>query len=284
MGHMRPTRAAVSAAMLAILAASYVTIATAQALQIIELHYRLADQILPALQPLVEPGGVLTGTESTLFVRTSPANFEQIRQAVAQLDRKPRDLLISVGQGTVRNVEDSGVRGSATIGSDDVQVGVNRPPSDDTSVSAAVRHVAQQADLHNVSSVRAIEGNEAFISIGQLVPLTTTQVTPGYHGPVVQQSTEFHDVSTGFYATVRTDGDVVTLDISPRQQRLRNSTYGPVVETAGATSTLSGRLGEWLPLGAVRESAGNDSSGLLVWGRRSVESQYGAWVKVDEVE
>jgi hypothetical protein len=147
-----------------------------------------------------------------------------------------------------------------------------------------VRQSTQRADLHNVSSVRAIEGNEAYISIGQLVPLMSTQVTPGYHGPIVQQSTEFHDVSTGFYATVRLSGDLVTLDISPRQQRVRSSTYGPVVETAGATSTVSGRLGEWLPLGAVRESAGDDRSGLLIWGRRSVESEYGAWVKVDEVE
>jgi hypothetical protein len=218
-------------------------------------------------------------------VRTSAANFEQIRQAVALLDRKPKDLLISVGQGTVRNIDDAAVRGSATVGVDDVQVGVNRPPSDDTSVSVTVRQAAQDTDLHNVSSVRAIEGNEAYISIGQLVPLTTTQVAPGYHGPIVQQSTGFHDVSTGFYATVRLNGDFVTLDISPRQQRVAsNSRYGPVVETAGATSTVSGRLGEWLPLGAVRESAGSDSSGLLVWGRRNVASQYGAWVKVDEVE
>jgi type II secretory pathway component GspD/PulD (secretin) len=267
------------------IAAASVAIVAAQELQIIELRYRLADQVMPVLQPLVEPGGVLTGMDSTLFVRTSAANFEQIRQAVALLDRKPRDLLISVGQGTVRSIDDASVRGSATVGGDDVQVGVNRPPSGDTSVSASVRQSAQQADLHDISTVRAIEGNEAWISIGQLVPLTTTQVTPGYHGAIVQQSTEFHDVSTGFYATVRLSGDFVTLDISPRQPRVRSSnSYGPVVETAGVTSTVTGRLGEWLPLGAVRETAGNDSSGLLVWGRRSAESQYGAWVKVDEVD
>ena len=258
-------------------------VSDAQSLQIIELHYRLADQILPSLQPLVEPGGVLSGTDSTLFVRTSPGNFEQIRQAVALLDRAPRQLLISVGQGTVEAVADSSVRGSATIGSDDVQVGINEPPGADSGASVQVRQHTQRANLQNVSSIRALEGNEAYVAVGQIVPLPSAQVTPGYYGPTVQQSTEYHDVSTGFYATVRINGDLVTLDISPQQQRLRGTPHGTVIDTASSISTVSGRLGEWLPLGAVNESTDNRDRGLLVWGRRSTESQYGAWVKVDEI-
>jgi len=78
----------------------------------------------------LEPGGVLSGMDAVLFVRTSPANLEQIRQAVAMLDRQPRQLLVSVGQGTVVNERDVAVRGTATVGDDHVQVGVNRPPGD----------------------------------------------------------------------------------------------------------------------------------------------------------
>ena len=98
--------------------------AATQELQVIELHYRLADAVIPTLQPLLEPGGVLTGMDNMLFVRTGPANFEQIRQAVAMLDRKPRQLTISVGQGTVATDSGAGVRGSATVSAGDVQVGV----------------------------------------------------------------------------------------------------------------------------------------------------------------
>ena len=261
----------------------WIPVSGAQSLQIIELHYRLADQILPSLQPLVEPGGVLSGTDSTLFVRTSPGNFEQIRQAVALLDRAPRQLLISVGQGTVETVADSSVHGSATIGSGDVQVGINERPGADSGASVQVRQNTQRANLQNVSSIRTLEGNEAYVAVGQVVPLTSTQVTPGYHGPIVQQSTEYHDVSTGFYATARINGDLVTLDISPQRQRLRSTPYGPVIDTASSVSSVSGRLGEWLPLGAVSESTDNSDRGLLVWGRRSTQSQYGAWVKVDEI-
>jgi type II secretory pathway component GspD/PulD (secretin) len=255
----------------------------AQQLQIIELRHRLADEVIPIVQPLLEPGGVITGRDGTLFVRTSPANLAQIRQAVDLLDRAPREVLVTVGQGTVANLDSSHVRGAATIGDGDVQVGVNRPPGAESGVSVSAGSRSQRADLANVSSIRALEGMETFIAVGQSVPVTTTQVTRGPGGTVTQQSTEFRSASTGFYVTVRLSGEVVTLEISPQQQRLRSSARGQVVETAGAVTTVSGRLGEWMALGAVQESSATGTGGLLARGGQTGSSQYSAWVKVDEV-
>ena len=258
-------------------------VAQAQEMQVIELRHRLASDVIPVVQPLLEPGGVITGTDGTLFVRTSPANLAQILQAVESLDRQPRQLLLSVGQGTVTNLDSSSVRGTATIGDGDVQVGVNRPPGAESGASVRVGSRAQRADLTNVSTVRALEGMETFIAIGQSVPMTTTQVTRGWGGTTTQQTTEFRSASTGFYATARLRGEMVTLEISPRQQRIQSSSSGPVVQAAGASTTVSGRLGEWFPLGAVQESGNSATNGLLVWGRQTSASQYSAWVKVDEV-
>jgi type II secretory pathway component GspD/PulD (secretin) len=79
------------AASLAALALLQVVVAPtgayAQQLEIIDLQYRLATDLIPVLAPLLDAGGVLTGTDDKLFVRTSPANFAQIREAVARLDR-----------------------------------------------------------------------------------------------------------------------------------------------------------------------------------------------------
>jgi hypothetical protein len=216
-------------------------------------------------------------------VNTSPANFEQIREAVAMLDRRPRQVMITVGQGTVTQDERTDLRGAATVGGGNVQVGVNAPPGDASGVAVGVRRRSQIADLQNTSSVRTIEGNETYISVGQLVPLTSTQLVPGPRRPIEHTSIEYRDVSTGFYATVHLHGETVTLEVSPRQQRLRGASPAPVIETAGLVSTVSGPLGEWIPLGAVQESGGGNTTGLLVWGRRTAESRYSAWVKVDEV-
>jgi type II secretory pathway component GspD/PulD (secretin) len=270
-------------ALLALLVLFVGVTALAQQMEVIELRHRLAADVIPVLQPLVEPGGVITGTDAVLFVRTSPANLAQIRAALATLDRSPRQLVVTVGQGTVTSEERAGVSGSVVIGNDDVQVGVNAPPGAAPGATARIGSRNQRADLRNVGTVRTLEGTETFISVGQSVPLTTTQVTSGWGGSVVQQTTGFRDVSTGFYATPRVAGDVVTLVISPRQQRISGSRRAPVVETAGATTTVSGRLGEWMPLGAVRSSQGGDTGGLLVWGRHTSASEYSAWVKVEEV-
>jgi len=253
----------------------------AQELQVIDLKFRRADEIIPIVQPLLEAGGALTGMDNVLFVRTSAGNFAQIQQAVAVLDRAPRQLLVSVGQGTATDSSSAGVRGSATVGSGDVQIGVNRPPGFEPGAQVQVESRAQQASIHNVSSVRTFEGTEAFIAIGQSAPVTTTTVTPGWNGPVVQQTTQYRDASTGFYATVRINGDRVTLDISPRQQEFRGRS--DVVATQGAATTVAGRLGEWIPIGGVREDRSGTASGLLVWGARAASSEYSAWVKVDEV-
>ena len=268
---------------LALVLAALAFVGVAGELQVIELRYRLADEIVPIVQPLVEPGGVLTGADRLLFVNTSPTNFEQIRQAVELIDRRPRQLVVTVGQGTVNYVEGTEVSGQARVGDGDVQVGVNAPPRGEAGVAVQIDSRTQRANLGNTSSVRALEGTETYIAIGQLAPLTTTQVVPGRRRPHEYTSTEYREVSTGFYATARLHGDSVTLEVSPRQQRLRSTPSGTVVETAGVISTISGRLGEWLPIGAVQESGGGDTSGLLVWGRRTTESQYSAWVKVDEV-
>jgi hypothetical protein len=257
--------------------------ATAQELEIIELRHRLAEEVIPVVQPLVEPGGVLTGTDRVLFVRASAPNLEQIRQAVALLDRPPRQLTVTVGQGTVSGTQAGGVRGAAGIGSGDVQVGVNAPPGAGTGVAVGAGSVARQADLASVASVRTLEGAETWIAIGRVVPLSGVQAVPAPHGTRTYPHVEYRELSTGFYATVRLSGERVTLEISPHQQRLQATERGPVVATAGSTSTVSGRLGEWIPLGAVRETDAGGSSGLLVWGRRSSTSEYTAWLRVDEV-
>lgn len=275
------TRLAVALASL--LASGWIAVAGAQGLQVIELRHRLADQVIPALQPLLEPGGVITGMDGTLFVRTSPANLAQIRQAVAALDRQPRQLRITVGQGTVEADAATAVRGSATIGSGDAQLGVNGPPAGSTGVAVAARRSTQRADLRNLSSVIALEGNETFIAIGQSAPLTTTRVTPGWIGPNVVQTTEYRDARTGFNATPRVNGDLVTLELSPTQQRFSGPATDRRVESAGLTTRVSGRLGEWIRVGGSSAAGRADTSGLLTWGTRSDQQSYSVWVMVEDV-
>jgi type II secretory pathway component GspD/PulD (secretin) len=254
---------------------------TAQQMQVIDLHYRRAEEVIPVLEPLLAPGDALTGVDDKLFLRADPATTARIEQALAVIDRKPRELVVTVGQGTVTDVDAASVRGSATVASGDASVGINRPPDGTNSAQVTVSGRRQQANLHNLSSVRVTEGTEAFIQAGQSVPYTTTTVTPGWAGSVVTRSTTYQDVGTGFYVTPRLNGDVVTLIISPRQQALDRA-HGGTIRTAGTSTTVTAKLGEWVPIGAVAGTASGNDTGLLVWGQRTAQSQYSAWLKVEE--
>jgi type II secretory pathway component GspD/PulD (secretin) len=267
-----------------VLAALTVAMAVrAQDLQVIELRHRMADEILPIVKPLLDPDGVLIGADHQLLVRTSPENLAQIRAAVAAVDRALRQLRITVGQGTASSVEAATIRGSATIGGGDVRVGVNRPPGSAPGAEIEAGAASRDANLRNVSTVQTLEGSETFISIGQSVPIRSTEVLPGAQGPVVRQSTTYEDVASGFYGTARVNGDTVILEISPRQQHYRAG-RGEVIECGGITSTVTGRLGEWIELGAVRERSSDSTAGILVWGRRAGDSEYSTWVRVEAVD
>ncbi len=255
--------------------------ALAQDMQIIDLQYRRADDLIPILQPLLEPGDAITGLDDKLFVRADPSTLARLIAALEVIDQPLRQLVITVGQDSSADVSASRVRGAATVSSGDVSVGVNRPPGTGNSVQVDATGHSQRTVTRNVSSVRTLDGTEAYIAVGQQVPFTSTQVTPGWGGPATTRSTTFRDVSTGFYATARVNGDMVTLTISPRQQSYDRA-RGGMINTAGTDSTINARLGEWVELGAVRESGSGADGGLLVWGRRTAQSQYTSWIKVEE--
>src|ERR1044071_5505813 len=81
------------------------TRASAADLEIINLKHRTADEVIPALRPLLERDAALSGENFTLFVRTSPANLAQLRQPLEQHDRRPVKYLISVRNSTRQEIE-----------------------------------------------------------------------------------------------------------------------------------------------------------------------------------
>ncbi|HEX6571692.1 MAG TPA: hypothetical protein VF055_06685 [Steroidobacteraceae bacterium] len=281
---MRSVRTAWLACMLALLTSGVPPRLSAESLEAIPLQHRLAEELIPMLEPLLPLGAALTGAGDVLLVRADAATLQQVRAALATLDRPPRQLLITVGQSTGRSAREAGVRGSATIGSGDVQVGVNRPPATEPGARVEVQDRQDRTDIRNVSSVRALEGHEAYVAVGESRPFTSTSTAgDGRHGPVYGQTTQHREVQTGFFATPRVSGDRVTLEISPTQQQFGNGPRPAAVATQTLTTMVTGRLGEWIELGGVDDSRRGDATGLVTWGTRTELTQYAAWVKVEEL-
>src|SRR5712691_12765567 len=85
-------------------------------LEIIPLRHRTVDQVLPALQPLVEPGGALTGQSGQIIVRASPANLAEIKRALEAIDRPLRRLQISVRFDDALESARQGIEAGGRIG------------------------------------------------------------------------------------------------------------------------------------------------------------------------
>jgi type II secretory pathway component GspD/PulD (secretin) len=261
--------------------------ARAADLTVIDLHNRTAEEMLPILKPLVGPDVALSGIDYKLLVRGDGSEVARVREALAVLDKAPRQLLISVRyDGQPQNkATDVGVAG--TINNDGSQIAVR---------GKSTLHTASDS---NVSTVRVLEGNGAHISTGQSVPVVAALMLPsrgGRQNVVAGMTTDYRELTSGFDVLPRVNGDRVVLDISTQQERAADVGQVNSGQSIGhssavvqrATTTIAGRIGEWIELGGVTSSITEQRTGISTGGashRLSTQSdQRTIAVKVEQVD
>jgi hypothetical protein len=225
-------------------------------LEVIDLRHTTAEQVLPALRPLLEPGGVLTGQRNQLIVRTSPRNLEELRRALAALDAPARRLAISVRFDSADATTDASVEAGARISS--------RGPRVDARIADSRSSATERVDQR----LQVLEGGRAFIAAGTSRPLQLRD------GVLVQ------DIATGFEVVPRVAGNEVILEVAPQRQ---SPGAAGSVRTLGSATTVRARLGEWVELAGIDEASSHEERGLLSRTRRGAGSNRRIWVKVDEV-
>lgn len=175
----------------AVLAGAGVTYAQ-QSLEIIALRHRTVAQVLPVLQPLVEPGGTLSGSRGQLFVRASPANVAEIRRALDTIDRPSKRLLILVRFDDAQERSRRALGASGTISNRGTHVDITAADSRRT----ATERVDQQ--------VQVLEGGRATIFAGR--------------------SNDYRETASGFEVVPRLAGGNVTLEIYHQRPTQAGST------------------------------------------------------------
>lgn len=246
-------------------------LAWGQGLEIIKLHHRRADALLPQLTRFVEPGGALTGIDDTLILRASARNQREIRELVAALDTPLRRLMISLRlEGSdSSDASGAGVSGRVEVGADGTVVsGRGHLHQSD---SRGRRNVAQQ--------VQTMDGGRAAIMVGQSYLLPMRQLVVGPAGAILSETLVQHDLATGFVAVPRLAGETVTIEISPR-----DDTPGPLpgsVNSQRLLTALSGRIGEWMELGGSATQQSTAGGGIASHAAQSASRQRRLLLKVD---
>lgn len=261
-----------------------------EALEVLPLQHRSADEIIPLLRPLLEPGGALTGMQGNLILRASRANREQIRQALAALDILPLSLRITVRQ----RLDSTGARQSAELhGNVASEHATLRAPPGGTGgtrveIGGADGRLGVRLDersLDQMSRVtqqlRVTDGGRALIHAGVELPLTLTETVVGPRGRSVRESVVFRDVGSGFYVAPRVVGERVTLDIHPVQQTFASP---QVVVGQSLHTTVSGRLGEWIALGGGDSLETRETGQLAGTHTATRRESRQVWLKVERAD
>ena len=228
-----------------------------QALEIIPLRHRSVEQVLPALQPMVEPGGTLSGSRGQLFLRATPGNAAEIRRALEAIDRPAKRLQISVRFDDAQERERRAIEASGTVGSGGARVGISAQDSRRT------------ADERVDQRMQVLEGGRAMIFTGESRPLRT----PG--------ATVIQDIASGFEVVPRLSGGEVLLEIA--QQRETAGARPGSVEGQRLATTVTTRLGEWIEIGGIASSAARDARGIASASSARATGSRRVWVKVEEL-
>ncbi len=239
-------------------------------LEIVTLRHRPAEQIVPRLQPLVEPGGAISSMGDKILLRVSPANLAELQVAIAALDTPMRRLLVSVRQGAAQQGEGGGVG----FGGD-----FSGRSGGGVVIRGGAGSTARSDDVNQ--QVQVVEGGRALIRVGQSLPLMMREwrATPGGWVPV--DAVRHTDVGTGFYAAPQIVGERVTIEISPSMERIGE---GGAVESSRLATTLSGPLGAWIPLGASESASRRSGYGTAGAGRDDRRSAGQVWLRVDAID
>ncbi|HEX7116894.1 MAG TPA: hypothetical protein VF193_17340 [Steroidobacter sp.] len=243
--------------------------AWAQSLEVMELRHRSAQELIPVIQPLLAPGDVLSGKGYKLFIRTSPENLSQLRNVIAQLDREPRQLLISVRNATRQELEREGaaISGAVHAGS-----------RSGASVTIRATDQARQEQRGSIASTRVIEGHSARLVTGSSVPIITAIAAGHGRASWAAAATEYHEIGSGFIVTPRVRGRQVVLDIEQQDQQRH---VDGRIETLSASTQVAGALGEWIELAGISESGSETTRGLLGREYRTSTDERSIWIKVD---
>lgn len=255
--------------------ALWMSLVAAQQLEIIELRSKSVDEVLPALLPLVEPGGTLTGMNNQLFLKASPRNREDIKRALAAIDKPSRRLIIRISQN--RQAEDS-ARGAEASGQ--VVLGSTRR----SNVEARVWDTKSLRGESGSQMVQTVDGGRAFIQVGRSLAVPMRQMIVGPGGAVVNESVVYRDIGSGFYAMPRVNGQRVTLEISQQAENFDPAHGRGAVNSQRLATTVSGTLGEWIELGGSGRQASGQQGGAYSVGTSDARDNRSIWLKVEEAE
>jgi len=232
------------------------------AMEVIELSWRNADELLTTVQSVLGQEGNASAYGQKLIVNAPAEKIRELRALLTQLDTRPRRLLISVdrGQNEQGSLNDFAVDGTIKSGNAEIKIGQGKVAGKD---QVRIIRSTSAGGSSRIQQIQTNEGYAALIQGGQSVPVQNTwQDGKGN----IHQETSYRDLNQGLYVTATVSGEQVFLDISNQHNRLSGSGQ---IQLEQVATRVSGRLGHWIELGGIDSEQNQQDRDIL----RSTQGQ-----------
>lgn len=233
----------------------------ASSLEIIQLRYRTADELVPLIKPHLPDTASISGANDRLVIRADAADIAMAQRLVNELDHEPRSVLVSVRQGSQAsdNHADFNVSGDTHHGT---RIRILRSDS---------AHSSQ-----NRQQIRGLEGRPLQISTRTLLPMSNHIVWLGQHGAGSAKQTQLVELEGGLYAVPRLRDNQLEVDILIQDRSERDPLTSRQVVT-----TVSGQTGEWIAFASTGGADRDSSRGTIHRSRNASQKSETLWLRVD---
>lgn len=225
--------------------------------EVIELNFRMAEDVLPVANSILGTDGRATAYGNQLIVNAPPNKIAELRSILSRIDTQPRRLLISVDTQGNQYGSERGYQANGTIGGRHGEIVIGQGEQHGRDQVRIIRNTTQSRD-GALQTVQTLEGSAALVQVGHDIPQRSTRY--GRHGQV-QEHTEYRAVNQGFYVTATVTGDQVHVEINSQNDR-HNRQHKGVINTQNTSSRVSGRIGEWINVSGVQSDTSSRQNGF----------------------
>lgn len=244
----------------------------------ITLQHMFANDLLPIITPMVGEDGAASGLDNQLIIRANRERMREIEATIASLDVTRVNRKITIKSTNNLQTQQERVEASGAIQLGKVTVGNDRRAKA-SSGRVDVEQSSSNANQYSNQFINVLDGERAYIKVGQIVPFTQEWVTITRRYIQIDKTVDWREITTGFAVRPRTVGNPnhqqVELEITPRIAKLNSQGY---VDFEELSTILRVNLGDWVDIGgsmqtnddvsrkilSIQNSASNQKSNLIV--------------------
>ena len=230
------------------------------------IHTYGGEALLPAVRQQLNSsrdGGTVAVYQDKLVIHTTASNYQAVQQLLAQIDRQPQALTVSVRVGNNSSSQSNIQQGQVIISNRGIQG------------AGIINQRSSQQQGNNLYQVQTLSGSAASISTGTLYSLNQTYTANSYptynrpSGQIVIQQQVLLPTTQGIAVTPRllpngqvevklsqVEEKLVRSNASYRQNSYSNSGF----KAQRLDSTIIVPRGQWITIGQISQDDQNQSS------------------------